>query len=194
MPPHVRFFTEYLREQGYYCANRAKEDYNTRKPEGAWDESSNKASYTNREPGQPFFQVINIHISHESNIHTWSDSLRHDPAKVVLPPYHPDLPEFRHDWAQYYDKVEEMDRQVGERLNFLINSQADIFSVFIPVKLMADGIFFPDLMSNNSKLKSVRNDSGYQVIVTLCLWRRCLNLFINTSGRYNYYVRDSRRL
>jgi arylsulfatase A-like enzyme len=119
LPPHLRFYTEYLREQGYYCVNRAKEDYNTPKPEGAWDESGSKADYHNRMEGQPFFQVINLQISHESNIHKWSDSLVHDPAKVKLPPYHPDIPEFRHDWAQYYDKVTEMDRQAGEILDQL---------------------------------------------------------------------------
>lgn len=119
LPPDVRFFTQFLRDQGYYCVNRAKEDYNTTKPEGAWDESGNQASYKNRKDGQPFFQVVNIQISHESNIHVWSDSLRHDPAMVKLPPYHPDLHEFRHDWAQYYDKIEDMDSQVGEILSQL---------------------------------------------------------------------------
>ncbi|WP_373512024.1 sulfatase-like hydrolase/transferase, partial [Persicitalea sp.] len=38
------------------------------------------------------------------------------PDKVTLPPYHPDTPEMRHDWAQYYDKVEDMDTFVGKVL------------------------------------------------------------------------------
>src|SRR5690606_20039301 len=32
------------------------------------------------------------------------------------PPYHPDTPEVRHDWAQYYDGIETIDAQFGERL------------------------------------------------------------------------------
>ena len=53
-------------------------------------------------------------------------NLRHDPAKVILPPYHPDTPEIRHDWAQYYDKIEEMDAWVGQILKDLKDSgQAD---------------------------------------------------------------------
>ena len=33
-----------------------------------------------------------------------------------VPAYHPDTPEVRRDWAQYYDKVTEMDAQAGQRL------------------------------------------------------------------------------
>ena len=39
--------------------------------------------------------------------------------KHRLPAYHPDTPEVRHDWAQYYDKVTEMDAQVGKLLKQL---------------------------------------------------------------------------
>ena len=36
-----------------------------------------------------------------------------------MPPYHPDTPEVRQDWAQYYDKISEMDQQVGQVLEQL---------------------------------------------------------------------------
>ena len=39
IPDSIKFFTQYLRQAGYYCSNRHKEDYNTIKPDGAWDES-----------------------------------------------------------------------------------------------------------------------------------------------------------
>ncbi len=121
IPDFIKFFPQYLRAEGYYCTNNAKEDYNMPKPEGAWDESSKTAHYKNRKEGQPFFAVFNIGISHESSIHKSipTNELRHDPAKVKLPPYHPDTPEMRHDWAQYYDKVEDMDTRVGELLKEL---------------------------------------------------------------------------
>ena len=114
-PESIKFFPQYLREAGYYCTNNAKEDYNMIKPEGVWDESSRKAHYKNRKDGQPFFAIFNLGVSHESSIHKSipNDSLRHDPAKVKLPPYHPDTPEMRHDWALYYDKIEDMDGQVA---------------------------------------------------------------------------------
>ena len=123
-PESIKFFPQYLREAGYYCTNNSKEDYNMIKPEGVWDESSRKAHYKNRTNGQPFFAIFNLTVSHESSIHKSipNDSLRHDPAKVKLPPYHPDTPEMRHDWAQYYDKIEDLDGQVDLILKELEDS------------------------------------------------------------------------
>ena len=122
----VRTYPEYLREAGYYCTNNSKTDYNTSSvdPNAIWDESSNKAHYKNRPEGKPFFAVFNSMISHESSIHRQipTEELRHDPAEVVLPPYHPDTPEMRHDWAQYYDKIEDMDAWVGTLLKELEES------------------------------------------------------------------------
>ncbi|WP_373331232.1 sulfatase-like hydrolase/transferase [Salmonirosea aquatica] len=119
IPDFVKFYPKYLREAGYYTSNNVKKDYNVdQDQEDAWDESSNSATYTKRKPGQPFFAIFNTTISHESCLHTFipNDKLRHDPAKVPIPPYHPNTPEMRHDWAQYYDKVEDMDTFVGKVL------------------------------------------------------------------------------
>lgn len=118
-PAFVKFFPKYLREAGYYTTNNAKKDYNTPDQLDAWDESSGKATYKNRKPGQPFFAVFNLNISHESSLHEPLPVLKHDPEKVPLPPYHPATPELKHDWAQYYDKLEEMDRQFGKLLQEL---------------------------------------------------------------------------
>ncbi len=113
----VLTYPEYLKKAGYYCTNNAKTDYNTSsfKYESIWDDCSKTAHYKNRPKGKPFFAVFNTELSHESQNHKSipNNELRHDPAKVFLPPYAPDLPEMRHDWAQYFDKVENMDRQVG---------------------------------------------------------------------------------
>lgn len=121
IPEQIRFLPEYLREAGYYCTNCAKEDYNTVKEFKGWHESSQEASYRKRPEGSPFFHVQNFGVSHESSLHNWVpvEELNHDPAQVNLPPYHPDTPEMRHDWAQYYDKVSELDRQIGEFLEQL---------------------------------------------------------------------------
>lgn len=113
----IRCYPEFLRAMGYYCTNNSKEDYNIdpQQTKGIWDDSSRDAHYRNRKAGQPFFAVFNTTISHESCIHKSipDEQLRHDPKKVSLPPYHPDTPEMRHDWAQYYDKIEDMDAWVG---------------------------------------------------------------------------------
>ncbi len=120
LPAFIRFFPTYLREAGYYTTNNFKKDYNVAvdQSEQAWDESSKEATYQNRRPGQPFFAVFNHTVSHEKSIHTSipSVNLRHDPERVPIPPYHPPTEEMKHDWAQYYDKVEDMDRQAGDLL------------------------------------------------------------------------------
>jgi len=119
----VRYYTEYMMDLGYYCTNNSKTDYNTSSVdlEVMWDKSGKKAHYKNRDEGHPFFAIFNFTTSHESSIHRSipNDKLRHRPEDVVLPPYHPDTPEMRHDWAQYYDKVEDMDAQVGKVLQEL---------------------------------------------------------------------------
>ncbi|WP_273275555.1 sulfatase-like hydrolase/transferase [Maribacter polysiphoniae] len=119
----VELFPRILRENGYYATNNAKEDYNinTKQTQNVWDEVGKTAHYKNRPKGMPFFSIFNIQISHESSLHSSipTEKLRHKPKNVTLPPYHPDTPELRHDWAQYYDKVEDMDRKVGELLDEL---------------------------------------------------------------------------
>jgi arylsulfatase A-like enzyme len=122
----VKTYPEYLRAAGYYCTNNVKTDYNLGDfdDKAIWDECSNKAHYKNRPEGKPFFAVFNTTISHESSLHKWipNENLRHKPEDVKLPPYHPDTPDMRHDWAQYYDKVEDMDTQVGVWLKELEDS------------------------------------------------------------------------
>lgn len=125
VPEQVRLFPEFLQEAGYYTTNNHKQDYNmdpanNRWNEG-WDESSPEATYANRAEGQPFFAIFNFTISHESRVHTSTpaEELRHDPETVPIPPYHPRTEEMKHDWAQYYDKVEDMDAAVGQVLSDL---------------------------------------------------------------------------
>jgi uncharacterized sulfatase len=119
LPESIKMYPQYLREAGYYCTNNSKEDYNLEKPGQVWDESSNKAHWRKRQAGQPFFAVFNFTVSHESQIRKRPHTPVHDAAKVRLPAYHPDTPEVRRDWAQYYDKITEMDAQVGQVLKQL---------------------------------------------------------------------------
>jgi uncharacterized sulfatase len=116
LPTGTKMYPQFLREAGYYCTNNSKTDYNLREPGQVWDESSNKAHWKNRGEGQPFFAIFNSTKSHESQIRTRPHKQITDPANVRVPAYHPDTPEVREDWAQYYDKVGEADADAGARL------------------------------------------------------------------------------
>ncbi|NMM47572.1 sulfatase family protein [Marinigracilibium pacificum] len=120
-PPEVKLFTEYLRKAGYYTTNNAKEDYQFLKTPTAWDECSDNAHWRNRKPGQPFFSVFNLFVTHESQIWEKSeDSLWVDPnLKVPVPPYLPDTNTGRKDIRRMYSNILEMDHQVSEILQQL---------------------------------------------------------------------------
>ena len=121
LPEGFGMYPQYLREAGYYCTNNSKEDYNLEKPGQVWDDSSKNGHWKNRAEGQPFFAIFNHTISHESQIRNRiGDADRiHDPAQVRIPAYHPDKPEVRKDWAQYYDRLTMMDKLAGENLREL---------------------------------------------------------------------------
>jgi arylsulfatase A-like enzyme len=115
MPSWLRYFPAYLRDAGYFTVNRAKTDYNAAVLPGTWDQNGPEAHYRNRAPGQPFFAVFNFNESHESSLHKRL-KLDTDPSRVRVPAYLPDTPEVRADLAQYYDRVSEADRRIGEVL------------------------------------------------------------------------------
>ncbi len=132
LPGAIPAYPKMLRRIGYYCTNNRKKDYNSNfeRDPSLWDESSGKAHYRNRQPGQPFFAVFNITVTHESQLSAGRIAAyvanqqippapRVDPAQIELPPYHPDLPAVREDWARYHDLITLMDRMVGQRLREL---------------------------------------------------------------------------
>lgn len=122
MPAHMLMFPQLLRQAGYYCTNNSKEDYNLEKPSKVWDVSSSGAHWRGRRPGQPFFAVFNHVVTHESQIRKRPHQWQHDPARVRVPAYHPDTPEVRQDWAQYYDQLTAMDAMAGQNLRELEES------------------------------------------------------------------------
>lgn len=154
MPPGMKMYPQFLREAGYYCTNNSKEDYNLEKPGTVWDDSSGQAHWKNRRPGQPFFAIFNFTVTHESQIRRRPHQLVHDPARAPLPAYHPDAPEVRHDWAQYYDNITTMDNLVAEKLRELEQAGlADDTIVF----------FYGDHGSGMPRSKRWPYNSGLQV-------------------------------
>ncbi|MBN8729892.1 MAG: sulfatase-like hydrolase/transferase [Acidobacteria bacterium] len=119
LAPGQKMYPQLLREAGYYCTNNSKTDYNLEEPGKVWDESSPRAHWRKRTPGQPFFAIFNFIITHESQIRTRPHDWKHDPAKVRVPAYHPDTPEVRKDWAQYYDNITTMDGMAGKVMDEL---------------------------------------------------------------------------
>jgi len=160
LPDFVKCFPEYLREAGYFCTNQSKTDYNFEVPPNAWDVAKGaKAHWRNRKPGQPFFSVFNLTITHESRIRADYDKLEHDPAQAVLPPYLPDTPLVRRDWARYHDLITQMDAQAGDLLAQLEkDGLADETIVF----------FFPDHGVGLPRAKQWIYDAGTHVPLIVC--------------------------
>ena len=122
MPAGAKMFPQYLREAGYYCTNNSKEDYNLTKPGRVWDVSAAAAHWKNRAAGQPFFAVFNALESHESQVIKRPHTPITAPAAIRVPAYHPDTPEVRRDWAQYYDQVSVVDAIAGAKLKELADA------------------------------------------------------------------------
>ncbi|MDA3926555.1 MAG: sulfatase-like hydrolase/transferase [Kiritimatiellae bacterium] len=122
-----------LKQAGYYVTNHTKTDYNSSSFQGnIWDKCGKKAHYKNRKPGQPFFAVFNITISHESSVfpNTVKNRLKKGniPEKprvaaenIHLPPYQLRTPETIYDWQRMYDSLDLMDSEVGRLLKELEN-------------------------------------------------------------------------
>jgi arylsulfatase A-like enzyme len=58
---------------------------------------------------QPFYAQVNFQETHRK----FHAPKKADPAKVELPPYYPDHPVARADWAEYLDSATELDRKCG---------------------------------------------------------------------------------
>jgi len=135
LPDSIRPFPAALREAGYFCVNRGKEDFNFDTRPDTWDAKQWKqADWTRREEGQPFFAIYNFPDTHESRLWEGSqtklvdqskltDRQRHDPDKVSPPKWLPDGERVRKEWARYQDLVSLMDDQyIGPLLEHLETS------------------------------------------------------------------------
>jgi N-sulfoglucosamine sulfohydrolase len=122
-------FTKLLRDSGYTVAWPGKKDFNFKEPKEFAD--SREKWWTKDAPlKEPFFAYANFTQSHESQIRNDDNKYaantkrltadqRHDPAKMVLPPFWPDAPEVREEVARYYDLCTSVDYDLGDVLGWL---------------------------------------------------------------------------
>ena len=132
LPAGIPAYPKLFRDAGYYWTNNSKKDYNSNysRDSSLWDESSRKAHWKNRPEGKPFFAVFNTTVTHEGQLSARSQAKylkrsqipkepRIHPSKIKLPPYHPDQPAIRQDWARLHDMITLMDSIIGSRLREL---------------------------------------------------------------------------
>jgi arylsulfatase A-like enzyme len=117
LPEGVRVLTDWLRDAGYFTANltslpdtfgfkgTGKTDWNFQYAGKPFD----SADWAQLRAHQPFYAQINFHETHRK----FNGERRADPAKVEIPPYYPEHPVAREDWARYLDAATELDRKVG---------------------------------------------------------------------------------
>ena len=139
-PPKVKMVSQILRENGYYCTNNKKEDFQFYKSITAWAESSIFAHWRNRANDQNFFSIFNFGVTHESNL--WDPWYRHfdlepfppkrgigkwweqfagiekplyipDSIQISVPPYLPTSDVVKKDMKRMYSNIIEMDKKVG---------------------------------------------------------------------------------
>ncbi|MCS7315262.1 MAG: sulfatase [Bryobacterales bacterium] len=119
LPAGIEVFTRYLQRAGYYTANvvpaapgvrgTAKTDFNFQ-AEHVFEGDDWKG----RRPGQPFYAQVNFSETHRP-FHR-SPGRAVDPASVELPPYYPDHPAVRKDFAMYLETLQSLDEKVGRVL------------------------------------------------------------------------------
>ncbi|HUR60109.1 MAG TPA: sulfatase [Opitutaceae bacterium] len=123
LPDGVRVLTGWLRDAGYYSANlvelpascgfrgAGKTDWNFVSADKPFDSSR----WEDLKSHQPFYAQLNFQETHR----TYHAPKKADPAKVEIPPYYPDHPVTRQDWAEYLDAASELDRKIGTVLEAL---------------------------------------------------------------------------
>lgn len=133
IPDYIHGFPFYLQKEGYYTTNNSKTDYNVANAkeftDEAWNESSGKAGWWNRKPGQPFFAVFNFNDSHQSRTMTFAyedykkqvldelpvaDRIAED--AFSMPPFLNDTPEMRKQFARVYNSIKLTDNKIGKLL------------------------------------------------------------------------------
>ena len=116
----MKLITDCFREAGYFTCNspgppynrRGKTDFNFQR-----EQPFDGIDWSERAEGQPFYAQINIPDTHR--VFKPDPERPIDPDDVQLPPYYPDHPLTRKDWALYLESIQILDKKVGEILKRL---------------------------------------------------------------------------
>jgi arylsulfatase A-like enzyme len=126
LPEGVDLVSRRLRSHGYFTANvreispglkaSGKTDFNFTAPD-----AFEGTHWRERRKDQPFFAQINFQETHKGPafIEARKQKALVDPGKVPLPPYYPDHPVVRDEFANYLDAMNLLDRKVGTVLKML---------------------------------------------------------------------------
>lgn len=119
LPDDVELFTRYLQRAGYYTCNvtdaapgvrgTGKTDFNFT-AENIFDGTD----WKQRGNGQPFYAQINFSETHRPFRRCPERPV--DPMSIELPPYYPDHPSVRKDWAMYLETLQNLDAKIGKVL------------------------------------------------------------------------------
>jgi uncharacterized sulfatase len=121
LPESAATVTGLMRNAGYFvCNGRGKADDNKRLAKSHFNFQYDSKTFfdghdwTQRAEGQPFFAQVQIKEPHR----TFVDRTGGFPD-APIPPYYPDHPVTRADWANYLSSIEVLDAKVGELLERL---------------------------------------------------------------------------
>jgi len=107
VPEPIRLVPQLFADAGYHVTNKSKTDYNFL-PAGQIYHGSD---WKQARADQPIF--AQFQLKGGKNRHAPGHA---DPATVTLPPYYPDDPVIRRDWANYLDSWVSTDQEVGRIL------------------------------------------------------------------------------
>lgn len=116
LPHGIKPIPHLFKEAGYFTALMSwKTDLNF--TPNKKNELFMGADWSKRKPGQPFFTRITFGGTHRA----WKRDPKRpiDIADVELPPYYPDTPFARRDWANGLEQMQLVDREIGELLKRL---------------------------------------------------------------------------
>jgi len=124
LPEAIKLIPEYFQQAGYHTSNGgmlSKNPGKTKKGKTDYNFVFNAKDYDGtdwygRQAGQPFFAQFQLHGGKARGAKVPNPV---DPAKVTLPPYYPDHPALRADWARYLNSIIKTDLEVGEILDRL---------------------------------------------------------------------------
>ncbi|MCT4586985.1 MAG: sulfatase-like hydrolase/transferase [Carboxylicivirga sp.] len=158
LPAGILPLNEVMRQNGYQTAN-IKCSYGTAKTD--WSFKSDVAyfdlsKWEEIDPSKPFFAVVNFSLTHRGFARDKQKPVNADQVKV--PPYYPNHPIVRNDFAAYYESIQVLDKKVAKALSDIKKHGLDKNTVIC---------FFSDHGRPMTRAKMFTYDSGLKVPVII---------------------------